>query len=95
MSSSRSLEVATLFVHTLNSARIPISVLIVQQLAAPIQNSVHTHLSEVPYLKGLTLAHPVTGDENFQISVLIGDDYYWRFVQDEIIRGDGQQFNHD
>ena len=49
----------------------------------------HTHLSEVPYLKGLTLAHPVTGDENFQISVLIGADYYWRFVQDEIIRGDG------
>ena len=89
MSLFRSLEVATLFVYTLKSARIPILVLIVQQLAASIRNSVHTHLSEVPYLKSLTLAHPVTGDENFQISVIVGADYYWCFVQDEVIQGDG------
>jgi len=82
-------EVATLFIHTLNSARILISVLIVEQLAAPIRNLVCTHLHKVPYLKGLTLAHPVTGDENFEIPILIGADYYWHFVQDKIVRGNG------
>jgi len=96
VSSSRSLEVITLFIHTLNSAHIPISVLIVEQLATPIHNSVYTHLNKVPYLKGLMLAHPVTGDDNFEISILIGADYYWDFVQDGIVRVMGQQqLNHN
>jgi len=54
-SSSRSLEIATLHTHTLDSARIPISVLTVEQLAAPIRNSVYTHLNKHPYLNGLVL----------------------------------------
>ena len=52
--------------------RIQISVLIVPKLAAPIRNSVRTHIHTVPYLKSLSLAHAVTGDESFDISVLIG-----------------------
>jgi len=38
---------------------------------------------------GIKLAHPVTDDENFEISILIGADYYWTFVEDHIIRGTG------
>ena len=34
------------------------------------------------------MAHPVTSDENFHISVLIGADY-WQFIQDHVICGDG------
>ena len=75
-----------MFVHTLNDNLIPISALIIPKLAAPIHNSVHTHLRSIPYLQKLPLAHPVTGDENFEISVLIGA---WKFIQDHIIRGDG------
>ena len=41
------------------------------------------------YLAGLKLAHPVTSDTHFEISLLIGADYYWQFVQDEIVRGEG------
>ena len=89
VSSSRRLEVASMFVHTLNGSRIPISVLIVPQLAAPIRNSVRACLRDIPYLQRLSLAHPVTGDENFEISILIGADYYWHFIQDNIVRGDG------
>ena len=40
-------------------------------------------------MKGLQLAHPITENENFEISVLIGADYYWSFVQDHVVRGDG------
>ena len=31
----------------------------------------------------------MTSDENFSISVLIGVDYYWQFIQDHVVRGDG------
>jgi len=31
---------------------------------------------QLPHLQGLPLAHPVTAAENFQISLLIGADYY-------------------
>ena len=57
VSPSKTLAVATLFVHALDGTRMQISVLIVPKLAAPIRNSVHTHLHTVPYLRSLTLAH--------------------------------------
>ena len=40
-------------------------------------------------LQDLPLTHPVTGDENVKISVLIGLDYYWHFVQDNVVHDDG------
>ena len=49
----------------------------------------HTHLHTVPYLKSLPLAHPVTGHENFDISILIGADYCWQFIEDHTVRGNG------
>ena len=81
--------VTTISIHTLNGSQIPISVLIVPKLAAPVRNSIRTHLNQFSYLQGLTLAHPVTSDENFSLSVLIGADYYWQFIQDHVARGDG------
>ena len=78
-----------MFVHTFNGSRILISVLIVPQLAAPIQNSVRACLRDIPYLQKLPLTHPVTGDENYEISILISADYYWYFIQDNTVWGDG------
>ena len=46
-------------------------------------------INKIPYLKNLQLAHPVSEDDNFEISVLVGADYYWTFIQDQIIRGNG------
>ena len=73
-----------MFVYALNGTCMQISVLIVPKLAAPIRNSVRANLCTIPHLQNLPLAHPVTGDENFSISVLIEADYYW---QDHVIRG--------
>ena len=73
----------------MNGGQIPVSVLVVPKLAVPVRNSIRAHLNDLPYLSGLTLAHPVTSDENFRISVLIGADHYWEFIQDRIVRGDG------
>ena len=81
--------VTSIFIHTLNGGQIPISVLIVPKLTAPVRNSIRTHLDRFPYLRGLTLAHPISSDENFHVSVLVGADYYWQFIQDHVVRGDG------
>ena len=85
MSTPNNLEVVTLFIHTFSGSRFQISVLIAPKLAAPIRKSVRACLKDIPYLKNLHLAHPVTLDENFEISILIGADFYWQFVQDSIV----------
>jgi len=79
VSQPRTLAVASLFVHSLNTNRIQISVLIVPKLVAPIRNSVRAHLREISYLQHPPLAHPVTGDENCPDWA----DYYWQFIQDQ------------
>ena len=85
----QTLGVATVQVETLTGELIPISVLIVPAIATPIYNSCHLPLDALPHLKGLKLANPTTNNQKFTISVLIGTDHYWSFVQDQIIRGDG------
>ena len=67
---------------------IPITVLIVPFIAAPLQNSMRASVSTFQHLQGLKLAHPITNEENFQVSMLIGTDFYWRFIEDNIVRGD-------
>ena len=67
---------------------IPISVLIVPTIATPLCNSCHLHLDSLPHLRGLKLANPTHGSE-FTISILIGTNHYWSYVEDQIIRGNG------
>ena len=37
----------------------------------------------------LELADPPSGDEELNIDILIGSEYYWKLVTGEVIRGDG------
>ena len=83
------IAVGQINVETESGHTIPISVFIVPFIAAPLNNYLHTSIENFPHLRGLKLAHPITNIENFQVSVLIGADYYWTFVEDKIVRGDG------
>ena len=47
------------------------------------------HIQENPHLTGLRITHPVTIQEKFDISLLIGADHYRDIVEDEVIRGGG------
>ena len=67
----------------------PISAFVVPHIAAPLNNTVRTTLSNMPHLKGLPLAHPVSSAENFEISLLVGVDFHWYFIGDHVVRGDG------
>ena len=59
------------------------------QIAAPLQNLVPIPGNHYPYLHGLPPAHPVRSDDNFEINLLIGADFYWNIVQDRIVCGNG------
>ena len=87
----RNLQTAVVEIEALNGDRIPVEVMIVPTIAAPLQNRINSEAVKLPYLKGLKLAHPVhDGDaKKFELSMLIGSDYYWDIVEDKVIRGPG------
>ena len=79
---------ATVSLKTSGRETIPIDVLIVPTIAASLSN-MPPEVTKLKYLKGLKLAHPVTQDGEFDISLLIGADPYWRIVQNHVVRGNG------
>lgn len=89
ISASRQLPVTTINVVTAYGEKIPLRVFVVDKITTPLQNHLRQHIQDIPHLKGLRLAHPITSDKNFDISLLIGADHYWDIVEDTIIRGQG------
>ena len=68
---------------------IPLEVIIIRTIAAPVQNHMSIDLQDLPHLQGLKLAHPILKEDLFQIDLLIGADHYLNIVEDQIIRGCG------
>ena len=83
------MEVTQIQIKTRNGQLPPLSTLITPTIATPLRNTASTSITNLTHLKGLPLAHPVTGDKKFDISLLIGADHYWDLVGDEVIRGNG------
>ena len=82
------IDTATIYLLTNSREKIAIDVLIVSTIAVPLRNRQH-NVTILPYLHGLKLAHPLTGEDIFSISLLIGADKYWDIVGNRVIRGDG------
>ena len=68
----QSLSVVNINVVSLVGEKIPDTALIVPNIATPLQNTFHTSIKNMPHLQDFTLAHPITHEENFEISLLIG-----------------------
>ena len=85
----RRLPKASVHIESTNGYKIPIEVLVVPKIAGPMKNLNTNSLSKLKYLQKLKLAHPVSSNDVFEISLLIGADFYWDFIEDEVIRGDG------
>ena len=86
----KQLQTGQIYLLTKTGERIPLSVLIVPNIATPLQNTMQTQITQLPHLQGICLAHPVIGSAtSFEISLLIGADHYWDIVEDHIIRGNG------
>ena len=83
------IDTATIYLLTDSREKIAIDVLIVPTIAVPLGNRQREAVS-LPYQCGLKLAHPLTGEDIFSISLLIGADKYWDIVGNRVIQGDRQ-----
>ncbi|XP_028415550.1 uncharacterized protein LOC114538622 [Dendronephthya gigantea] len=61
----------------------------VPTICSPISNqSIKVALEEYPHLRGLNLAdNPGMSDDDVQVDILIGADYYWKFITGTTKRG--------
>jgi len=82
-------NVATINLHSTSGVLIPLTVLIVSTIAAPIHTVDKKSITNLPCLSGLRLAHPISSTEQFSITLLIGADQYWEIVEDHVIIGNG------
>ena len=87
--SSQKLNLATVSIRAKDVSDIPISALVIPKIAAPLQNLIPDPGECYPYLRGLPLPNPVQGTDKFEISLLVGADFYWQIVQDRVVRGNG------
>ena len=85
----RELQSVSIAILTNNGGEVPISVLVVSKIAAPLQNAIPLPGDQYPYLHGLQLVHPVGSDNKFEITLLIDANFYWNLIQDKIIHGKG------
>ncbi|XP_071145169.1 uncharacterized protein [Mytilus edulis] len=85
----RHLDTATVQLQTDKGEIVNINTLIVPDIAVLLQNQTKYLTRNLPYLKDLKLAHPANNADSFEISLLVGADYYWDIVQDHVIRGNG------
>ena len=86
---AKSFEEVTFSVHTISGERKEMSALIVPRISTPFRNRVNSTTLSLPYLQGLHFAHPISNMDTFEVTILIGADFYWDFVEDNVIRGPG------
>lgn len=87
-SSIRRLDTAIIYLVTDSGEKVAIEALIVPNIAVPLRN-MSPRVNSLPYLQGLKLAHPISTDTNFDITLLIGADFYWDIVENRVVRGKG------
>ena len=86
---SRTLDVAIINLLTRCGETVQLSVLIVPFIAMPLQDTFSVSVTSLPHLCGLQLAHPLTAEGKFEISLLVGADHYWDIVGDHVVRSHG------
>ena len=68
--------------------KLDINALIVPRISTPVKSYIDSTIQKHDYLNQLPLASGVVQDV-FEIDLLIGADYYWQIIGDQIIRGSG------
>ncbi|XP_074653606.1 uncharacterized protein LOC141907762 [Tubulanus polymorphus] len=80
----RYFDVVDIRVHCIDGSTVTIQALVIDEITEPLLVPAST--VEIPEFKGLTLAHSIDHSENFEVELLIGADFYYQFICDEIIR---------
>ena len=84
------MEAVLIHIMTMKRELVPLSSLVIPTIATPVNRCpLNTDVLQLPHLKGLPVARPVTAAENFENLLLVGVDFYWDLLGDHIVRGDG------
>ena len=83
------INTATVYLETTQKEIIPIHVIIVPTIPAPLTTYTGANVRDLPHLRGLTLAHVNVDDSPFTVDILIGADHYWDVVGNKVIKGPG------
>ncbi|XP_064646772.1 uncharacterized protein LOC135499753 [Lineus longissimus] len=84
----RAMESANLTLETKDGNRLDMRVLVVPKISTPLNTHVTSSVLNLPHLKDLKLAQS-TDDAVISLDVLIGADYYWSVIGDDVVRGKG------
>ena len=87
--SSHRFDVVSLDMLTKANSLITIEAVVVPNISTPMTNLCTPDVRNLTHLQGLELAHPEGMDTSFRVSVLIGADFYWSIVGNNVIKGDG------
>ncbi|XP_064641263.1 uncharacterized protein LOC135496075 [Lineus longissimus] len=82
------MESANLTLETKDGNRLDMRVLVVPKISTPLNTHVTSSVLNLPHLKDLKLAQS-TDDAVISLDVLIGADYYWSVIGDNVVRGKG------
>ena len=88
-SSVKRIDTATIYLETTQEETIPIRVIIVPTIAAPLTTYTGANVRDLPHLKGVSLAQVNIDDSPFTVDILVGADHYWDIVENEVIKGPG------
>ena len=81
-------DVAMVNLLTKSGDTVSLSVFVVPHIPMPLQ-STSISVNHLTFLCNPQLAHPLTADREFEISLLIGADHYWDIAGDHVVRGMG------
>ena len=81
----KKLHLALISLRTNDGGEVLMSVLVIPKIAAPLQNLIPCPGDHFPYLRDLPLAYPVQAIGKFEISLLVGADFYWHIVRDRVV----------
>ena len=82
-------DVLNLLIFTRTGCSVRVQAIIVEKLVKALEDPYRERVSTLPHLGSLPLAHPASGSTMFEVDVLIGADYFWLIVSDDIKRGPG------
>ncbi|XP_070537449.1 uncharacterized protein [Ptychodera flava] len=84
----RAMNNTTVHLETVTGPNISVKVLIIPRISTPMRTHLTRSVLDLPHLKELNIAQRL-GSEAAEIDILIGADYYWTVVGDDIRRGPG------
>ncbi|KAL9969544.1 hypothetical protein ACROYT_G021769 [Oculina patagonica] len=86
----RQCDIVQMAVETIDGMQIYVSAYVVPVICAPISNQIiESTQANYPHLQCLRLADSSHGNEELNIDILIGADFYWHFVSGGVVRGPG------